>query len=131
MFDKEKTCNGGKERKSDTGIKAKTGHRLWDVLTFTGVTVAVGGSQPLQLYCHRHRIAIVIIVSIFVVKSLLNHNACPRYIYTKKIEDERSLKLKSSQQEICGLTSKGGYPPCASLHNPQETTCERTRPVQY
>ena len=25
MFDKEKTCNGGKERKSDGGIKAKTG----------------------------------------------------------------------------------------------------------
>ena len=73
----------GKERKSDGGIKAKTGHRLWDVLTFTGVTVAVGGSQPLQLYCHRHRIAIVIIVIIFVVAvllviiSLLNHTACP------------------------------------------------------
>ena len=83
MFDKEKTCNGGKERKSDGGIKAKTGHRLWDVLTFTGVTVAVGGSQPLQLYRHRHRIAIVIVVIILVVAvllviiSLLNHTACP------------------------------------------------------
>ena len=27
----------------------------------------------------------------------------------EKTEDERRLKLKSSQQEICGLTSKGGY----------------------
>ena len=78
----EKAWNG-RERKSDAGIKAKSGHRLWDVLTFTGVTVAVGGSQPLQLYCHRHRIAIVIIVIILVVAvilviiSLLNHTACP------------------------------------------------------
>ena len=57
------------------------GSCLRDVLTFSGVTAAVGGSQPLQLYCHRHKIVIVIIVIILVVAvilviiSLLNHTA--------------------------------------------------------
>ena len=66
--------------------KQKLGSRLWDVLTFTGVTVAVGGSQPLQLYCHRHKIIIVIIIDVIIVimdtvvvvkviKSLFNYTA--------------------------------------------------------
>ena len=58
--------------------KQKLGNRLWDVLTFTGVTVAVGGSQPLQLYCHRHKIVIIVIgtVVVFVViKRLFNYIA--------------------------------------------------------
>ena len=40
---------------------------LWDVLTFSGVTAAVGGSQPLQLYCHRHNSIIVIIIIVVVI----------------------------------------------------------------
>ena len=39
---------------------------LGDVLTFSGVTAAVGGSQPLQLYCHRHNSIIVTIIASIV-----------------------------------------------------------------
>ena len=42
------------------------GRHLRDVLTFSGVTAAVGGSQPLQLYCHRHNSIIVIGIVVLV-----------------------------------------------------------------
>ena len=95
MFDKEKTCNGGKERKSDGGIKAKTGHRLWDVLTFTGVTVAVGGSQPLQLYCHRHKIVIIIVVIGTVVV----------FIVIKRLFNYLATDIRSSSSSLLSLSS--------------------------
>ena len=47
------------------------GSRLRDVLTFSGVTAAVGGSLPLQLYCHRHNSIIIIFLASFFAYGLI------------------------------------------------------------